>query len=260
MHFFNLYVWSANYSDFSKVWQMKFRRWHVILTEIANMSPGQKNLESCQTNVLEQSLSSPLAFPILVNIKPYQKYTKITQNAVFNFFGAKFGVLPFLQECPSSSFLFRSFVTGRQEFVFNQHSLFQEVCSKAMTKNNLTLCTMRVCWRDQSTKSSSLPVRKPGRCKTRRPHNCGASSICCSFCNREKNPGQEEEEASDICWGMSIWILNINCCSHHIFVKGCVWRVGKPQFSVSMQNLSRTPKICFTLGPIPRCHCQSFLL
>ena len=87
-------------SDFSKVWQMKFRLWHVILTEIANMSPGQKNLESCQTNVLEQSLSSPLAFPILVNIKPYQKYTKITQNAVFNFFGAKFGVLPFLQECP----------------------------------------------------------------------------------------------------------------------------------------------------------------
>ena len=100
MHFFNLYVWSANYSDFSKVWQMKFRLWHVILTEIANMSPGQKNLESCQTNVLEQSLSSPLAFPILVNIKPYQKYTKITQNAVFNFFRAKFGVLPFVQECP----------------------------------------------------------------------------------------------------------------------------------------------------------------
>ena len=79
---------------------MKFRRWHVILTEIANMSPGQKNLESCQKNVLEQSLSSPLAFPILVNIKPYQKYTKITQNAVFNFFRAKFGVLPFVQECP----------------------------------------------------------------------------------------------------------------------------------------------------------------
>ncbi len=100
MHFFNLYVWSANYSDFSKVCQMKFRLWLVILTEIANMSPGQKNLESCQTNVLEQSLSSPLAFPILVNIKPYQKYTKITQNAVFNFFSAKFGVLPFLQECP----------------------------------------------------------------------------------------------------------------------------------------------------------------
>ena len=65
---------------------MKFRLWHVILTEIANMSPGQKNLESCQTNVLEQSLSSPLAFPILVNIKPYQKYTKNTQNTVFNFF------------------------------------------------------------------------------------------------------------------------------------------------------------------------------
>ena len=44
---------------------MKFRLWHVILREIANMSPGQKNLESCQKNVLEQSLSSPLAFPIL---------------------------------------------------------------------------------------------------------------------------------------------------------------------------------------------------
>ena len=88
---------------------MKFRRWHVILTEIANMSPGQKNLESCQTNVLEQSLSSPLAFPILVNIKPYQKYTKITQNAVFNFFGAKFGVLPFLQECPYSTSLVRPY-------------------------------------------------------------------------------------------------------------------------------------------------------
>ena len=84
---------------------MKFRLWHVILTEIANMSPGQKNLESCQTNVLEQSLSSPLAFPILVNIKPYQKYTKITQNAVFNFFWAKFGVLPFLQECPTRSLI-----------------------------------------------------------------------------------------------------------------------------------------------------------
>ena len=87
-------------SDFSKVWQMKFRLWHVILTEICNMSPGQKNLESCQTNVLEQSLSSPLAFPILVNIKPYQKYTKITQNAVFIFWGAKFGVLPFFTRMP----------------------------------------------------------------------------------------------------------------------------------------------------------------
>ena len=79
---------------------MKFRLWHVILPEIANMSQGQKNLESCQTNVLEQSLSSPLAFTILVNIKPYQKYNKIIQNAVCNLFWAKFGVLPFLQECP----------------------------------------------------------------------------------------------------------------------------------------------------------------
>ena len=86
MHFFNLYVWSANYSDFSKVWQMKFRLWHVILTEIANMSPGQKNHESCQTNVLEQSLSSPLAFPILVIIKQHQKHTKNTRNAVSIFF------------------------------------------------------------------------------------------------------------------------------------------------------------------------------
>ena len=79
---------------------MKFRLWHVILPEIANMSLGQKNLKSCDMNVLEQSLSSPLAFPILVNIKTYQKYIKNTQNAVFNFFRAKFGVLPYLQECP----------------------------------------------------------------------------------------------------------------------------------------------------------------
>ena len=79
---------------------MKFRPWLVILLEIANMSLGQKNLKSCEMNVFEQSLSSPLAFPILVNIKPYKKYSKITQNAVFNFFWAKFGELPFLQECP----------------------------------------------------------------------------------------------------------------------------------------------------------------
>ena len=101
--FFNSYVWSANCSDFSKVWQLKFRLWHVILLEIANMSPGHKNLKSCQTNELEQSLSSPLAFSMLVNIKPYQKYTKNTQNAVFNFFRTKFGALPILQECPSKS-------------------------------------------------------------------------------------------------------------------------------------------------------------
>ena len=92
--FFNLYVRSANCSDFSKVWQMKFRLWHVILLEIANVFPGQKYLKSCRTNVLEQSLSSPIAFPILVNIKPYQKYTKNTQNAVFIFFRTKFGALP----------------------------------------------------------------------------------------------------------------------------------------------------------------------
>ena len=79
---------------------MKFRLWHVISPEIANVIPGQKNLKSCQTTVLEQSLSSPIAFPILVNIKPYQKYTKNTQNAVFIFFRTKFGALPILQECP----------------------------------------------------------------------------------------------------------------------------------------------------------------
>ena len=100
--FFNLYVWSANCNNFSKVWQLKFRLWHVILLEIANMSPGHKNLKSCQTNELEQSLSSPLAFSMLVNIKPYQKYTKNTQNAVFNFFRTKFGALPILQECPKA--------------------------------------------------------------------------------------------------------------------------------------------------------------
>ena len=94
MHFFNLDACK----DFSKVWQMKFRLWHVTLPEIANMSLGQKNLKFCKMNVLEQSLSSPLAFPILVNIKPYQKCLKNTQNAVFNIFPTKFGALPILQE------------------------------------------------------------------------------------------------------------------------------------------------------------------
>ena len=79
---------------------MKFRLWHVILSEIANLSLGQKNLKSCQMKVLENFLSSPLTFPMSVNIKPYQKYTKNTENAVFNFFPPKFGVLPILQECP----------------------------------------------------------------------------------------------------------------------------------------------------------------
>ena len=36
--------------------------------------------------VLEKNLCSPLAFPMSVNIKPYQKYTKNRENAVFNFF------------------------------------------------------------------------------------------------------------------------------------------------------------------------------
>ena len=79
---------------------MKFRLWHVILSEIANLSLGQKNLKSCQMKVLEKFLSSPLTLPILLNIKPYQKYTKNTENAVFNFFPPKFGALPILQECP----------------------------------------------------------------------------------------------------------------------------------------------------------------
>ena len=33
---------------------------------------------------------------------------------------------------------------------------------------------------------------------------------------------------------------------------------GKVFFSVSMYNHSRTTKTCFTLGPIPQCHCKSF--
>ena len=82
---------------------MKFSLWHVILSEIANLSLGQQNLKSCQMKVLEKILSSPLTFSMSVNIKPYQKYTKNTENAVFNFFPPKFGVLPILQECPSGS-------------------------------------------------------------------------------------------------------------------------------------------------------------
>ena len=82
---------------------MKFRLWHVILSKIANMSLGQKNLKSCQMKELEKNLSLPLAFSILVNIKPYQKFTKNTWNAVFNFCPPKFGALPILQECPQST-------------------------------------------------------------------------------------------------------------------------------------------------------------
>ena len=37
MHFFNLYVWSANYSDFSKVWQMK------LIGNILHPGPQHKN-------------------------------------------------------------------------------------------------------------------------------------------------------------------------------------------------------------------------
>ena len=72
----------------------------MILSEMANLSLGQKNLKFCQMKVLENFSSSPNAFPILVNIKPYHKYTKNTENEVFNFFPPKFGVLPILQECP----------------------------------------------------------------------------------------------------------------------------------------------------------------
>ena len=94
--FFQFYVWSANWKDFFKVWKIKFRLWHDNLPDIVDMSLGQKNLKSCQMNVLEQSLSSLHAFPILVNKKPYQKYIKNTQNAVFNFWPTKFGALPIL--------------------------------------------------------------------------------------------------------------------------------------------------------------------
>ena len=65
MHFFHLYVWSANCKDFSKVSQIKFRLWHEILPEIANM---------------------PLASPILVNLKPYQKYIKKHTECSFQYF------------------------------------------------------------------------------------------------------------------------------------------------------------------------------
>ena len=44
-----------------------------------------------------------LCFSHLVNIKPYQKYIKNTQNAVFNIFPTKFGALPILQECPGKA-------------------------------------------------------------------------------------------------------------------------------------------------------------
>ena len=93
---------------------MKFRLWHVILSEIANLSLGQKKLKYCQMKVLEKILSSPLTFSMSVNIKPYQKYTKNTENAVFNFFPPKFGVLPILQECPHGEYLLPSLMSWIQ--------------------------------------------------------------------------------------------------------------------------------------------------
>ena len=65
---------------------MKFRLWHMILSEMANLSLGQKNLRFCQMKVLEKILSSPNAFPILVNIKPYQKNHQKHIEWSFQFF------------------------------------------------------------------------------------------------------------------------------------------------------------------------------
>ena len=76
------------------------RVWKKSSTKNCQSVPGTKNLKSCQIKVLENFLSSPLTLPILLNIKPYQKYTKNTKIAVFNFFPSKFGALPILQECP----------------------------------------------------------------------------------------------------------------------------------------------------------------
>ena len=65
------------------------------------MSLGQKT-QILPNEGVGKNLSSPFTFPILVNIKSYQKYTKNTWNTVFIFFTPKYGVLPLLQERPMS--------------------------------------------------------------------------------------------------------------------------------------------------------------
>ena len=86
MHSFNLYDWSANCKDSSKVWQVKLRLWHVILQEIANVSSGQKIQESCQIYGLKFCLSLPVTFSVLVNVNQYQIYIHNREIAVFDFF------------------------------------------------------------------------------------------------------------------------------------------------------------------------------
>ena len=70
MYSFNLYDWSANCRDSSKVWPMKLRRWHVILHEIVKISSGQKNQTFRRIYVLEIFLSLPITFSLLVNVNP----------------------------------------------------------------------------------------------------------------------------------------------------------------------------------------------
>ena len=86
MYSFNLYDWYANFRDFSKAWQMKLKLWHLILQKIVKVSSGQKNQTFRRIYVLENFLSLPFTFPILVNVNPYQIYIQNTQITVFNFF------------------------------------------------------------------------------------------------------------------------------------------------------------------------------
>ena len=73
MYSFNLYDRFANFRDCSKAWQMKLKLWHLILQEIVRISSGRKDQTFCHCFA-----------------------------TVFNFFPAKLGALPILQECPSS--------------------------------------------------------------------------------------------------------------------------------------------------------------
>ena len=70
MYSSNLYDWSANCRDSSKVWPMKLRRWHVILHEIVKISSGQKNQTFRRIYVLEIFLSLPITFSLFVNVNP----------------------------------------------------------------------------------------------------------------------------------------------------------------------------------------------
>jgi len=104
-----IWKWNSNFWLLSSwnSWLQVVVQWKISLEELLGKHnedgtcwgkkvPPQiyKIQENITNSLFGQKKSS------LVNIKPYQKYTKITQNAVFNFFQAKFGVLPFVQECP----------------------------------------------------------------------------------------------------------------------------------------------------------------